>query len=136
LSRIRSFAERPVLIGYMRVSKADGGQTLDLQPPGSSALVSRDPGLLCALGGTSLRDRAALEALARLGGHIAVERGMAPVAAGLFLSSGLVVLRASPGRPAIWIAATAALTRQPGRRIDDSSIVPVSYPPTAPWVST
>src|SRR5215217_3651039 len=31
LSRIRSFAERPVLIGYMRISKADGRQTLDLQ---------------------------------------------------------------------------------------------------------
>jgi DNA invertase Pin-like site-specific DNA recombinase len=31
LSRIRSFAEQPVLIGYMRVSKADGSQTLDLQ---------------------------------------------------------------------------------------------------------
>src|SRR5215203_2830592 len=31
LSRIRSFAEQPVLIGYMRVSKADGSQRLDLQ---------------------------------------------------------------------------------------------------------
>jgi DNA invertase Pin-like site-specific DNA recombinase len=31
VSRIRSFAEQPVLIGYMRVSKADGSQTLDLQ---------------------------------------------------------------------------------------------------------
>jgi DNA invertase Pin-like site-specific DNA recombinase len=31
LSRIRSFVEQPVLIGYMRVSKADGSQTLDLQ---------------------------------------------------------------------------------------------------------
>src|SRR3954462_492460 len=31
LSHIRSFAEQPVLIGYMRVSKADGSQTLDLQ---------------------------------------------------------------------------------------------------------
>src|SRR5215218_2466380 len=31
LSPIRSFAEQPVLIGYMRVSKADGSQTLDLQ---------------------------------------------------------------------------------------------------------
>ena len=27
-SRIRSFAEQTVLIGYMRVSKADGSQTL------------------------------------------------------------------------------------------------------------
>ena len=29
LSPIRSFVEQPVLIGYMRVSKADGSQTLD-----------------------------------------------------------------------------------------------------------
>jgi chromate transporter len=39
--------------------------------------------------------------------HTAVERGMAPVAAGLFLSGGIVVLRASPGGPAVWIAAVA-----------------------------
>jgi hypothetical protein len=32
---------------------------------------------------------------------------MAPVAAGLFLSGGIVVLRASPGGPAVWIAAVA-----------------------------
>jgi hypothetical protein len=33
LSRIRSFAEQqPVLIGYMRVSKADGSQTLAPEP--------------------------------------------------------------------------------------------------------
>jgi Resolvase, N terminal domain len=31
LSRIRSFVEQHVLIGYMRISKADGSQTLDLQ---------------------------------------------------------------------------------------------------------
>ena len=31
LSTKRSFAEQPVLIGHMRVSKADGSQTLDLQ---------------------------------------------------------------------------------------------------------
>jgi DNA invertase Pin-like site-specific DNA recombinase len=31
LSRIRSFAEQLVLIGYMRISKTDGSQTLDLQ---------------------------------------------------------------------------------------------------------
>jgi len=48
--------------------------------------------------------------------HTAVERGMAPVAAGLFLSSGIAVLRASPGGPAVWIAAivtTVALLRWP-----------------------
>ena len=48
--------------------------------------------------------------------HTAVERGMAPVAAGLFLSGGIAVLRASPGGPAVWIAAivtTLALLRWP-----------------------
>jgi chromate transporter len=48
--------------------------------------------------------------------HTAIERGMAPVAAGLFLASGLVVLQASPGGPAIWAAAivtTGALLRWP-----------------------
>jgi len=39
--------------------------------------------------------------------HTAVERGMAPVAAGLFLSGGIAVLRASPGGPAVWVAAIA-----------------------------
>ncbi|HEY4470710.1 MAG TPA: chromate transporter [Stellaceae bacterium] len=48
--------------------------------------------------------------------HTAVERGMAPVAAGLFLSGGIAVLRASPGGLAVWIAAiatTLALLRWP-----------------------
>ena len=48
--------------------------------------------------------------------HTAVERGMAPVAAGLFLSGGIAVLRASPGGAAVWIAAVAttiALLRWP-----------------------
>ncbi len=48
--------------------------------------------------------------------HTAVERGMAPVAAGLFLSGGIAVLRSSPGGPAVWIAAiatTVALFRWP-----------------------
>ena len=40
--------------------------------------------------------------------HTAIERGLAPVAAGLFLSGGIVVLQASPGGPAVWIAALAA----------------------------
>src|SRR3954466_12507485 len=40
--------------------------------------------------------------------HTAVERGMAPVAAGLFLSGGIAVLRASPGGLAVWLAAFAA----------------------------
>jgi chromate transporter len=48
--------------------------------------------------------------------HTAIERGMAPVAAGLFLSGGIAVLRASPGGPAVWVAAiatTLALLRWP-----------------------
>jgi chromate transporter len=48
--------------------------------------------------------------------HQAVERGMAPIAAGLLLSAGIVVLRASPAGPAVWIAAgvaTAALLYWP-----------------------
>ncbi len=49
--------------------------------------------------------------------HDAVERGVAPIAAGLFLSGGLVVLRASPAGWPVWAAAivtTAALLRWPG----------------------
>ncbi|HWD58273.1 MAG TPA: chromate transporter [Stellaceae bacterium] len=48
--------------------------------------------------------------------HQAVERGMAPIAAGLFLSGGIAVLRASPAGAAVWIAAgvtTAALVYWP-----------------------
>src|SRR3984957_6846670 len=40
--------------------------------------------------------------------HQAVERGMAPIAAGLFLSGGIAVLRVSPAGPAVWIAAGGA----------------------------
>jgi len=49
--------------------------------------------------------------------HTAIERGLAPIAAGLFLAAGLVVLQASPGGPAVWIAAivtTVPLLRWPG----------------------
>src|SRR4051794_28787610 len=48
--------------------------------------------------------------------HTAVEHGMAPIAAGLFLSGGIAVLRTSPGGPAVWVAAIAtsvALLRWP-----------------------
>jgi chromate transporter len=48
--------------------------------------------------------------------HQAVERGMAPIAAGLFLSGGVAVLRVAPSGPAMWIAAgiaTAALLYWP-----------------------
>lgn len=40
--------------------------------------------------------------------HRAVERGMAPIAAGLLLSAGIAVLRASPGGPPVWVAAGIA----------------------------
>jgi chromate transporter len=48
--------------------------------------------------------------------HSAIEQGMAPIAAGLFLSGGIAVLRLSPGGPAVWAAAllaTAVLLRWP-----------------------
>jgi len=48
--------------------------------------------------------------------HQAIERGIAPIAAGLFLSGGLAVLRAEPGGVAVWIAAglaTAVLLYRP-----------------------
>jgi chromate transporter len=48
--------------------------------------------------------------------HGAIEQGMTPIAAGLFLSGGIAVLRLSPGGPAVWAAAlltTAALLRWP-----------------------
>ena len=41
--------------------------------------------------------------------HSAVERGLAPVAAGLMLSGGIAVLRVSPGGAAVWMAAVAAM---------------------------
>ena len=49
--------------------------------------------------------------------HTAIERGLAPVAAGLFLSGGIAVLRATPAGWPVWAAAvvvTAALLRWPG----------------------
>ena len=46
--------------------------------------------------------------MARLALHAAIERGLAPVAAGLFLSGGIAVLRLSPAGPAGWAGALAA----------------------------
>jgi chromate transporter len=40
--------------------------------------------------------------------HQAVERGMAPIAAGLFLSGGVAVLRVAPAGIAAWLAAGIA----------------------------
>jgi chromate transporter len=49
--------------------------------------------------------------------HTAVERGLAPIAAGLILSGGIAVLRAAPGGPAVLaaaIASTVMILRWPG----------------------
>jgi chromate transporter len=49
--------------------------------------------------------------------HTAIERGLAPIAAGLILSGGIAVLRVSPAGPAVWVAAvvsTAVLLYRPG----------------------
>jgi chromate transporter len=40
--------------------------------------------------------------------HTAVERGLAPIAAGLILAGGIAVLRVSPGGVAVWVAAIAS----------------------------
>lgn len=40
--------------------------------------------------------------------HNAVERGLAPIAAGLILSGGVAVLQVSPGGPVVWAAAIAS----------------------------
>jgi chromate transporter len=48
--------------------------------------------------------------------HGAIERGLAPIAAGLLLSGGIAVLRLSSAGPALWLAAllaTAVLLRWP-----------------------
>jgi chromate transporter len=48
--------------------------------------------------------------------HAAIERGLAPVAGGLFLSGGIAVLRVAPGGWEEWgaaLGATAALLRWP-----------------------
>jgi chromate transporter len=48
--------------------------------------------------------------------HTAIERGLAPIAAGLILAGGIAVLRVSPGGPAVWVAAiasTALILRRP-----------------------
>src|SRR6516165_1444330 len=40
--------------------------------------------------------------------HTAIERGLAPIAAGLILAGGIAVLRVSPGGAAVWMAALAS----------------------------
>lgn len=81
------------------------------------------PGAAVATVGYYLPAAVLVYALARLWGrwrgrpwHDAIERGLAPVAAGLLLSAGIAILRASPGGWPIWaaaFAATALLLRWP-----------------------
>jgi chromate transporter len=40
--------------------------------------------------------------------HTVIERGLAPIAAGLILAGGIAVLRVSPGGSAVWVAAVVA----------------------------
>jgi chromate transporter len=40
--------------------------------------------------------------------HTVIERGLAPIAAGLILAGGIAVLRVSPGGPAVWVAAVVS----------------------------
>lgn len=82
------------------------------------------PGALVATLGFYVPSAALVLVVVRLWGrwrgsrwHTAIERGMAPIAAGLFLAAGIVVLEASPGGPAVWVAAivtTVPLLRWPG----------------------
>jgi chromate transporter len=73
------------------------------------------PGALAATVALYLPSSLLVYGVARLWGrwrgsawHSAIERGLAPIAAGLILSGGLAVLRASPGGPAVWLAAIAS----------------------------
>jgi chromate transporter len=85
--------------------------------------VAGIPGALVATGAFYLPSAILVVAAARLWErwrgslwHSAIERGIAPVAAGLFLSGGIVVLRASPSGWPVWaaaIGATAVLLRWP-----------------------
>ena len=40
--------------------------------------------------------------------HTAIERGLAPIAAGLIIAGGMAVLRVSPSGPMIWLAAAVS----------------------------
>src|ERR1700757_3461319 len=77
--------------------------------------VAGVPGALTATIALYLPSSLLVYAAARLWGrwrgslwHSAVERGLAPIAAGLILAGGVAVLRVSPGGPAVWLAATVA----------------------------
>src|SRR5205085_6860962 len=43
--------------------------------------------------------------------HTAVERGLAPIAAGLILAGGIAVLRGLPGGPVVWASAVGPSAR-------------------------
>ena len=73
---------------------------------GLAGAARRDDRCLRALRGAGLRRGARLWGRWRGSAwHAAVERGLAPVAAGLFLSGGIAVLRPSPGGAPIWLGA-------------------------------
>src|SRR5262249_41013862 len=74
--------------------------------------VAGVPGALAATVALYLPSSLLVYGAARLWGrwrgsvwHTAVERGLAPIAAGLILSGGIAVMRVAPGGPAVWAAA-------------------------------
>lgn len=74
--------------------------------------VAGIPGALAATVALYLPSSLLVYGAARLWGrwrgsvwHAAVERGLAPIAAGLILAGGMAVLQVSPGGPAVWVAA-------------------------------
>ena len=115
--------ERARVRRFLRAVPRRAGAGLDadradrVEGRGVGRRAGRDGGVLRAGGGCSSTS------LSRLWGrwrgrpwHDAIERGLAPVAAGLLLSAGIAVLRASPGGWPIWaaaFAATALLLRWP-----------------------
>ena len=85
--------------------------------------VAGTPGALVATLAFYLPNAVLVYGAARLWGrwrgtpwHSAIEKGMAPVAAGLLVSGAVAVLRTSPGGALVWVAAivtAAALLRWP-----------------------
>jgi chromate transporter len=74
--------------------------------------VAGVPGALAATVALYLPSSLLVYSAARLWGrwrgsvwHTAVERGLAPIAAGLILAGGMAVLQVSPGGLAVWVAA-------------------------------
>jgi chromate transporter len=74
--------------------------------------VAGIPGALAATAALYLPSSLLVYGAARVWGrwrgsvwHTAVERGLAPIAAGLILAGGMAVLQVSPGGLAVWVAA-------------------------------